>query len=62
MNEKLRELMKLYLEKFGDSFPTAPLAWNRTEAELMEIVQHCLKEGKDVYELGYLSDDIDIDY
>ena len=58
----LDEKMKEYAEKFGDMFPTIPLAWGRSTKEVIEIIDDCLEKGKDVYALGYVEDDTDIEY
>lgn len=58
MDEKL----DAYAEKFGDGFPMMPLAWGRTDDEVIEIIDDCLSKGKDVYELGYVEDDDDVMY
>ena len=62
MGEAVEKKMQEYWERFGDSFPTIPLARGRSDEEVIEIIDECLKSGKDVYELGYVSDDPDIDY
>lgn len=61
-NEKLEEKMIAYVEAFGDSFPTIPLAWSRSDEELIDIIDECLEQSKDVYELGYVTLDPDIIY
>ena len=48
-------------ERF-ETFPTIPLCLGRSEEEVIQIIGRCLQEGKDVYELGYLSLDTDICY
>ena len=58
----LDKKMKEYTERFDDGFPMIPLKWGRSDKEVVAIIDRCLKEGKDVYELGYLKDDPDIDY
>lgn len=58
MEEKLKE----YAERFGDGFPMIPLAWGRTDKEVIKIIDDCLDKGKDAYELGYVEDDDDILY
>lgn len=55
LDKKLQE----YSERFDDSFPMMPLGWGRNEKEIISIIDRCLKEGKDVYELGYVTDDDD---
>ena len=56
------EYLEQYAKRFGDGFPTIPLAWGRTEAEVIDIIKECLEKGKDVYEMGLLSDDDDVKY
>lgn len=58
----LMDLLEKYYEKFGESVPMIPVAWGRTEKELCEIIEKCLKEGKDVYQLGYAKEDKDVLY
>lgn len=60
--EEVMKKMDEYCERFGDGFPTIPLAWGRSDEEIIEIIDKCLEEGKDVYELGYVEDDLDIQY
>jgi hypothetical protein len=54
----LEQKMKEYTKRFNDGFPTIPLAWSRSDAELIKIIDECLAKGKDVYELGYVEDEI----
>lgn len=61
MNE-LEKKQQEYFERFGEAFPMIPLAWGRSEAEVIEVIDECLKENKDAYELGYVKDDLDIEY
>lgn len=58
----LDEMLKKYRKKFGESFPMIPLKWGRTDSEVIEIIENCLAQGKDVYELGLVSDDEDVIY
>jgi NCAIR mutase (PurE)-related protein len=58
LNDKLLE----YSKKFNDGFPMIPLASGRTNEEIIEIIDECIKKNKDVYELGYVKDDPDIYY
>ena len=53
MDEKL----DAYAKQFGDGFPMMPVAWGRTEEEVIEIIDECISKGKDVYELGYVEED-----
>lgn len=59
---KIDDLMFEYVKKFGDGFPSFQIMRTRTEDETIEIINECLEKGKDAYELGYVSDDEDIDY
>lgn len=55
------EAIEAYNKKFKDGFPTIPLL-SRPEKEVIEIVEQCIKNNKDVYEMGYLKLDDDIVY
>ena len=56
------DLIEKYEEIFESGFPTIPLAWGRSRAELEKIINDCIKQGKDVYELGYVKADESVDY
>ena len=58
----LKEILEKYDKTFEGGFPTVPLAWGRTDAEVNEIVDNCIKNGKDVYEMGYVTDNPDVIY
>lgn len=55
----LDDALKKYEDRF-DSFPTIPLMLSRTDAEIIAIIQNCLDEDKDVYDLRYMN--LDTDY
>lgn len=55
------EAIEAYNKKFKDGFPTIPLL-SRPQKEVIEIVESCIKNNKDVYEMGYLKLDDDIVY
>lgn len=58
MNEKLQKVLERYKEKFNDDFPTIPFE-SQEDEEIIDIIDECIEENKDVYDLGYLSlDDI----
>lgn len=58
MNEKLQKELERYKEKFNDDFPTIPFE-SQEDEEIIDIIDECIEENKDVYDLGYLSlDDI----
>lgn len=61
MFENEKEAVKAYNEKFEDAFPSIPLL-SRPEKEVIEIVESCINNNKDVYEMGYLKLDDDIIY
>ncbi len=48
------EWMDKYADAFDDGFPTIPLAWGRSDAEVIAIIKECIEKGKDVYALGYV--------
>lgn len=56
------ELLKRYSEMFGDGFPMYQLGRGRTDDEIADIIKRCLNEGKDAYELGLVTDELDIFY
>ena len=54
--------LKEYADKFEDGFPMIPLGRGRSDDEVIKIIDRCLKAGKDVYKMGYVTDDEDIYY
>ena len=57
MNEQqVWDAVDRYDKVFDDSFPTIPLLEKPYE-EVIEMINRCISEKKDVYELGYLSED-----
>ncbi|GAA0806736.1 hypothetical protein GCM10008910_45560 [Faecalicatena orotica] len=54
MSKNLIDAMKLYKKTFNDDFPTMPLAESRTDEELIDIINACVEQKKDVYDIGYL--------
>lgn len=58
----MAEKLQAYYEMFNDGFPMIPLGWGRSEKEIISIIDECLKKKKDVYELGYVSDDLGMEY
>lgn len=61
MTKELREALRAYSKKFGEGFPTIPLAWTREDKEVIAMIEHCIAEGKTVYELGILPDPMTVD-
>lgn len=62
MADRLDEYLIKYIDEFGEGFPMIPLGWGRTEDEIVEIIEKCLKEKKDVYQLGILKNDPKVVY
>lgn len=58
LDDKLLE----YAEKFGDGFPMIPLGWGRTDEEIIKIIDKCINANKDAYGMGYVKEDLDIEY
>ena len=59
MSKKLKKAYENYKKKFDDDFPTIPLAECMSEEEIIVMVDECISNNKDVYDMGYLSlDDI----
>lgn len=56
--KKIEDLRNDYIEKFDDYFPNMALS----EDKEVEIIEKCLKEGKDAYEVGYFKLDGNIMY
>ena len=54
MENKLQKMYDEYKKKFNDDFPTIPLAVSLEDKEIIEIIENCISQNKDVYELGYL--------
>lgn len=52
MEKKMQE----YRDAFGEGFPMIPLGWGRTEDEIIEVIDKCLEEKKDVYEMGLVNE------
>ena len=60
--KELDKALELYEKTFDDSFPTIPLLMDKSKTEVVEIINKCISEGKDVYDMGYLSLDNDSIY
>ena len=43
-----------YYDRFGESFPSNPLHCGRSDEEVIGMIDRCLAEDKDVYEMGVL--------
>ena len=55
------EALDRYRDVFDDNFPTVPFM-GASEDEIIEMINKCIAEKKDVYDMGYLSLDPDIWY
>ena len=56
------EYLQKYVNAFGEGFPMYQLGRTRTETEIIEIIERCLREDKDAYDLGLVTDNADVDY
>ena len=52
--KELDEALELYEKAFDDSFPMFSMMTTEP-SEVVEIINRCIAEKKDVYDLGYLS-------
>lgn len=59
--EKFQEALERYEKKFNDSFPTFSLL-SHGEEKVIKMIDDCISQGKDAYEMGYLELDDDIKY
>lgn len=59
MGDKLLQALEQYEQVFDDSFPTIPMS-GHTEEEMIDMINKCISEKKDAYDMGYL--DIDAMY
>ena len=55
MNEKLQESLDQYFDTFDAGFPMIPIGISRSDKEIIDIIERCIRERKDVYELGYIN-------
>ena len=62
IEEKLDAKLAEYAKRFGDGFPMYQLGRGRSDEEIIDLVDKCLKAGKDAYEMGLVEDDEDLDY
>ena len=54
--DDIDKLQDKYHDKFDDSFPTAPFM-GKTLDEIADMINKCLSENKDAYEIGFLSEE-----
>ncbi len=55
--DKFDKAQELYEKKFDDMFPTFPFMGLDPE-ELLNMINECIKTGKDAYDMGYVSLDV----
>ena len=58
----LSDMLRQYAEAFDDGFPMDQLGRGRSDEEVEAIISECLTQGKDAYELAYVTDDEEVDY
>lgn len=56
------EYLKKYAQTFDEGFPMYQLGRTRSEKEIIEIIKRCLDEQKTAYDLGLVTDDLEIEY
>lgn len=56
------ELLEKYIKTFGEGFPMYQIGRNKSDNEIMEIIQQCLEKNKTAYDLGFTTDDLDVLY
>lgn len=56
------KMMIEYAKRFGDGFPSFQIMRTRSDDEIVVIIEDCLEKGKDAYELGYVSNNEEIEY
>lgn len=57
----MEEKLKAYEDMFEESFPTLDFSY-LSETGIEAIIDTCLKEKKDVYELGFIENDPNVKY
>lgn len=53
-DKELEKAMNVYEQTFDDSFPMAVFSGTSPE-EVVDIINKCVSEKKDVYDMGYLT-------
>lgn len=53
MEKQIEEALNLYLQIFDDGFPTIPLRYSRSDEEILKMINNCIEQKKDVFQLGY---------
>ena len=57
MDEKLNKALEAYESHFNDGFPMFAMSAKPIN-EVIQIIDECIQENKDVYDLGYLKEDV----
>lgn len=60
--DELDKALKLYEQTFGEAFPMFPMRTTTTTNEVVDIINKCIDNNKDVYDMGYLSLNADVIY
>ena len=58
----LEKKLSEYVDRFNEGFPMIPLGWGRSDDEIIELIDKCLQANKNAYEMGLVTEDIDIIY
>ena len=58
---ELEKALESYENTFDDSFPMFPMM-GKEQDEVVGIINKCIEEKKDVYDMGYLSLNDDVIY
>lgn len=59
---EIDKALKRYEDILKDDFPTIPLLKWYSEEEVIEMIDKCIEENKNVIEMGYYEQDNDIKY
>lgn len=59
--KNLDEALKAYEETFNDSFPLFPMMGTPPN-KVVDMINQCISQKKDIYDMGYLSLDGEIKY
>ena len=54
----MEEWFDKYFDEFGEGFPMYQLGRCKPPEEIIKIIKECLEKKQDVYELGYIKDDV----
>lgn len=59
--KNLDEVLNAYEETFDDSFPMFPMMGTPPN-KIIDMINECISQKKDVYDMGYLSLDGEVKY